>query len=172
MREPIENEYFNWLCAKVLEPGNSNYVMLLEILHRTEFCVVVHEDSHRAMDGEELRKFFTNETGNEREPEWFNQPVSILEVLVSFADIVCFETDIPTRDCFYEFLVNLHLEEFRQVSQEDIPIIQSILYTFNMRTYDNNGNGGLFPLSQTNNDQRRVELWYQFSEWVIEKGLI
>lgn len=171
MREPIENEYFNWLCAKVIEPGDRNYGTLLQILHSTEFVCVVHEDTHRAMDGIELRRFFTNETGNNRESGWFDQPCSILEVLISFANIACFQTDIPVRDWFWEFITNLHLEDYRQVSDSDVPKIQNILYVFNTRTYDTNGNGGLFPLSNTDNDQRKVEIWYQFCEYVRDRGL-
>lgn len=171
MREPIENEYFNWLCAKVIEPGNPNYRSLLEILHRTEFICIVHADTHRAMDGQELRYHFTNETGNDKESGWYELPASILEVFVSFANTAWFQTDIPVSDWFWEFMTNLGLNEYRRVDNSDVPAIENILNTFNMRTYDSLGNGGLFPLSQSPNDQRKIEIWYQFCEYVRDKGL-
>ena len=36
------------------------------------------------------------------------------------------------------------------------------------RRYLEDGDGGLFPLKCPRKDQRRVEIWYQMSAWVIE----
>jgi hypothetical protein len=36
------------------------------------------------------------------------------------------------------------------------------------RTYDRRGHGGLFPLQRSNRDQRRVEIWYQLSEYLLQ----
>lgn len=58
MGEPIEGEYFNWLCAKIRKTPAPMYNDLLQILHRTEFVWVVHGDRNRAEDGIELREDF------------------------------------------------------------------------------------------------------------------
>ena len=36
------------------------------------------------------------------------------------------------------------------------------------RLYDMHGNGGLFPLRKPSKDQRKVELWYQMSEYLLQ----
>jgi len=171
MVEPIENEYFNWLCAKVLDSSTNNHYTLLGILHRTEFVWVVPADKHRAQDGIELRTYFLNETGVESDPLWKGGPCSVLEFLIAFANRASFQTDIPVKEWFWEFMNNLKLDEFRQVSDDDVYVIEDILYTFIWRQYEPNGYGGLFPLNETRNDQRKIEVWYQFSEYVHERGL-
>jgi hypothetical protein len=37
------------------------------------------------------------------------------------------------------------------------------------RGYDENGNGGLFPLKNPKEDQRKVEVWMQLNAYIIEK---
>ena len=37
------------------------------------------------------------------------------------------------------------------------------------RTYDSNGYGGLFPLRNPREDQRKVELWYQLNAYLLEQ---
>lgn len=173
MREPLEDEYFKWLCAKVLDPYSRMYHDLLQILHRTEFVWVVPADSHRALDGKELRRDFGRETFTKIDPLWFEEPTSIFEVFLSLAQRASFQTSSPVKDWFWEFMTNLQLDQFRQISNdEDVRAIEEVLYIFVWRLYDQDGNGGIFPLRQTNNDQREVELWYQFSDYVNEQGRV
>lgn len=171
MREPIENEYFNWLCAKVLEVGANNFYDLLRILHTTEFVWVVPADRHRARDGVELREDFAMEVGIERDLEWEMAPCSMLEFFIAFAKRASFQTDMPVKDWFWEFLVNLKLDGYSRVFDSDRPVIEDILYNFIWRQYDPSGDGGMFPMMQTRNDQRKIEIWYQFSEYVQDRGL-
>jgi len=174
MREPIETEYFKWLCAKVLERGTQNYVDLLFIMYKTEFVWVVPADRNREEDGIELRLDYLRETFQKRDTDysWYNQPCSILEVLVAFAKRASFQTDIPVADWFHIFLENLKLDDYRRVSESDIPVIEEILYNFVWRTYDLNGDGGLFPMLHSTNNQKDVEIWYQFCEYLEDRGLL
>ena len=172
MNESIENQYFNWLCAKVVERRIPNYHDLLVILHRTEFVWVVSSDKNRAEDGIELRIDFMRETGSSRDYIWEKEPCSILELLIAFAKRVLFQTDIPLKVWFWEFMNNLRLDDFRQVSESDRYEIEDIIYCFIWRQYQPNGRGGLFPISNTQNDQRKIEIWYQWCEYVIDRGLI
>jgi hypothetical protein len=172
MGEPIENEYFNWLCAKVLEPRGNIYYDLLGILYRTEFVWVVPGDRNRAEDGTELRLYFLNETGIEADSAWYSQPCSVLEMLIAFADRAYFQTDISARDWFWEFMTNLDLGEFRHVSREDAPVVENILHSFVWRTYDQSGSGGIFPMRWPKNDQTKIEIWYQFCEYLEDRGLM
>lgn len=172
MDEPIENEYFNWLCAKVLERHGQMYYTLLGVLHTTEFIWVVPLDANRAADGIELREDFLRETFQKSNPLWYEEPCSVLEMLIAFAKRASFQTDIPTRKWFWEMMSNIQLDQFRQVFDQDMPMIQDILAAFMLRNYDFHGYGGLFPITITQNDQREIELWYQFNEYVMADGLV
>ncbi len=155
MTEPIENEYFNWLFAKVVLPYSQNYYGLLQILYRTEFVWIVSGDRNRKEDGLELREYFLTEAFMKKDLEWFNEPCSLLEVFVAFAKKAEFQTDIPARDWFSTFLENLGLDRYIRVSKEDIPNIEEVLYSFVWRTYNSTGDGGLFPLD--NPEERSKE---------------
>lgn len=173
MPEPIEGAYFNWLCAKVQRDRAKHiYVDLLRILYSTEFVWALPEDKNRAEDGLELRQDFLRESRERPNPHWFNQPCSVLEVLVAFANRASFQTDISVRDWFWEMLDNLDMGEYRQVSRSDEVHIQEKLHNFIWRTYDPSGYGGLFPMRWPRSDQRKVEIWYQFCEYLEDRGLI
>jgi hypothetical protein len=174
MREPLESAYFNWLCAKVLDRNSRMYHDLLAFLHRTEFVWMeeVPADQHRAADGIQLRADFCRETHTPKDPIWFQQPCSVFEAFYAFAKRASFQTDIPIRNWFWEFIENLQLDQFRQVSNGDYRIIQNVVDNFMWRRYDQRGNGGLFPMRIAKQDQREVEIWYQFCDYVEDRGLI
>ncbi len=172
MSEPIDYEYFGWLCAKVSSPHTRVYDDLMRILFQTEFVWVVPGDRNRAEDGLELKEHFLNETKCEQDPLWFNEPCSIFEFLIAFAQRASFQTDTPVSDWFWTFIKNLDLIDYQHVSKEDALVIEEILYSFIWRTYEINGAGGLFPLDDPKEDQRKVEIWYEFCAWVDEKELI
>lgn len=171
MEEPIENEYFNWLCAKVLTMPSTMYVELFKVLHNTPFAWFIPGDRNRAEDGDELKLYFLNESGWEREDDWLNQPCSVLEMLVALARNAAFQTDISDRDWMGIFLANLGLEQYRRLQRADIPAVEDILNTFIWRQYDPSGHGGLFPMRQPIHDQRKEEIWYQLSAYIEDQGL-
>lgn len=172
MREPIENEYFNWLCAKVTDSNNSNYFDFLSILHTTEFVWVVQEDKNRAEDGIELRVDFLRETEWQPDGVWENQPCSVLEFFIAFAKKAAFQIRKRLKAWFWEFMTNLGLNEFRRITENDIYTINEIVDVFIWRRYDPDGHGGMFPMSRTNNDQTKIEIWYQFCEYVEDRGML
>lgn len=172
MSEPIEETYFNWLSAKVLPLNSYNYQGLLLVLHRTEFVWVVSGDDNREADGLDMRRDFLTELNLQQDPAWFDSPVSVLEVLVAISREASFQTDIPVADWFWKLIENLKLNEYRHVSDAEISEIQEILHTFLWRTYRPNGDGGLFPMHSAPRDQRKVELWYQFCDYVQDQQLI
>jgi hypothetical protein len=45
--------------------------------------------------------------------------------------------------------------------------IDDILTRLIERTYKPNGEGGFFPLPQTDEDQTKVEIWYQMSAYIL-----
>lgn len=178
MDEPIDDTYFNWLCAMVKPDRSATYLELLRILHSHEFIPVHPGDENRCADALELRDRFLDESGYEydyndkNDEQWANSGCSVLEVLIRFAETAAFQIDMSQKEWFWQFISNLKLEEYRRVSVQDREEIREILDRFVMRRYATNGDGGLFPLRRPQHDQRGVEIWYQFCEYVEDHGLL
>jgi len=173
MAEPLENLYFNWLCAKVIEIGpNPNYYDLFILLHKTEFTWIVPADRHRSEEGKELRISFFMETDLDRDSIFEQQPCSMFEFLIAFSKRASFQTDIPLQTWFWEFMNNLRLDEYRRMSSlQEVWEVEDILRTFMWRQYAPDGTGGMFPMLSMQHDQRDIEIWYQFSDYLEDRGL-
>lgn len=169
--EPIEAGYFNWLCAQVMDEEHLEYIPLLEVLFNTEFIWVIQADQHRAADGFELRQTYLKELGGEYSNLPSNGPTSVLEVLISFSQRAEFQTDHPASSWFWIFVSNLSLDQFKRLVETDRKVVDEILYNFIWRIYEPDGTGGLFPMHKTKKDQRDIELWYQFCEYLEDQGL-
>lgn len=171
--EPIEHEYFNWLIAKIKRRPTSwttpsqSYWKLMRELQNTEFVFIVPMDDNRAEDGLELRREFVRENQIEVDPDWMQIGCSVLEMLVAFARRAEFATDRGAHDWFWEFLENLGLAEFNDASGFDPRKVSESLDRLIWRTYDYNGVGGMLPIHEAQHDQRKVEIWYQFCEYLI-----
>lgn len=174
--EPIEGQYFDWLCAKVLDrtTHNPNYHDLMRILYSEEFTWEVNGDHNRAEEGKDLRVEFLHfaELDSEEEPGWFDGPCSVLEMLIAFSKKAEFQTDLPSKQWFWKFLENLELHEYRRLSDHrDLGKVEEILQKFLQRTYRHDGQGGLFPMRSPRRDQRKEELWHQFFDYLEEQGI-
>lgn len=173
MDEPIENLYFNWLCAKVINvevPTPSlTYWKLFQTLHNTEFVWLLSGDDNRAEDGLELREEFLMESNLPDDQEWRNLGCSLLEMLIAFARRATFNAGESAQFWFWKFLENLDLAEANDASDYPNDEIERILQRFIWRTYDGTGHGGLFPMNDPPKNQREVEIWYQFCEYLVDQ---
>lgn len=175
MEEPFEGLYFNWLCAKVIDPRNkrpsTTYWKLLSQLHRTEFVPLLSMDENRAAYGKELRKEFLIAASAPDNPDWREVlGCSIFELLIAIARDLQFQIDEPVPEAFWELLTNLRLNDFHDASGFDLTYVDGVLEVFNARTYLPDGYGGLFPLRQPHRDQREVEIWYQMFDYLTDQG--
>lgn len=172
MPEPLENVYFNWLCAKVNRVDHPTpsltYWKLFRQLHNTEYVWLLSGDDNRAEDGVELRTEFLTLTGLPYNEDWETVGCSVLEMLIAFANRAQFNAGETLVYWFWEFLSNLGLSDANDASEMSEQDIDDILSTFIWRTYDGRGNGGLFPMEFSEHDQREVEIWYQFCEYLID----
>lgn len=144
-------------------------------LHSTEFVWTVSNDDNRVEDGKALRFEFLDAEGldpDQIDQNWLTLGCSMLEMLIALARHASFE-DLRERghdEWFGIFLQNLQIDHFtdaKYTSREDRKldeVMERIIY----RNYQPNGNGGLFPLHNPHEDQRRVELWYQMSAYLLE----
>lgn len=172
MDEPLEERYFNWLCAKVVDVKNStpsrSYDILLRTLHNTAFAWFVDGDDNRAADGVELRHRFCVMWGESTSDDWFALPSSFLEMLIALVDRAEFVSDISARTWFWQIITNIDCIDCTDdvIDQERIGDILEII---NFRQYNYNGCGGLFPLSNPREDQRDIEIWYQFHTYLNDQ---
>lgn len=179
MNEPIEDVYFNWLYTKaVSSPGNTpstSYRSLMFALHSTEFQWLVSGDDNRVADGIDLRYEFLAELGVDIDgvdPGWLNLECSVLEMMVAFSRRCAFQTSLDEKDWIWIFLDNLNLSEISDGSyRSQSHYIYPTLSVFVGREYDRHGRGGLFPMIHSRKDQRNVELWYQFNEYIVENNI-
>jgi hypothetical protein len=178
MDEPLENAYFKWLCAKVIQnqqPSTPSltYWKLLKLLHGTEFVWLLVGDDNRAMDGLELRDDFIFECHKSVDlTEWRRElGCSILEMLIAFSRRAEFDTEIPAQDWFWEFIDNLGLKECNDGSDFKEDDIEIILDRFVWRTYNVKGEGGILPISNPHKhgDQRKIEIWHQFYNYLLDQ---
>lgn len=179
MSEPLDELYFKWLYSQVADPEiinpNRTYWKMLKQLYTKEFVWTVPNDDNRIEDGKDLRyKFIDDQRLENVDIGWVNLGCSMLELLIGLAKRLAFETDGWLPFWFWEMITNLGLRPYtdRRNSRPrkfPIPEIDEILDRVIWRTYDYNGNGGIFPLTNADQDQRTVELWYQMCAYILEK---
>lgn len=163
----VDNEYYQWLLRKINYIPGDSYDELLEYLHSISFHWDVNYDGNRYEDGIQLRSIFMFEEGWNTLPK-INEECSVLEMLISLAHRI--ENDVmwdgesdKTSEWFWIMIHNLGFSTHNKEEWDDI------LEIFMYRQYDENGNGGLFPLKNgVRNDQRGVEIWDQMQQYMLE----
>jgi hypothetical protein len=168
----VKNRYFDFLCNIVDEDGSCGYDKLLGELHGIEFYSLIPNDDNRGEDGKQLRQRFIDEEGQHALSQSHLDECTVLEMLIGLSYRLEFETmssrwEKTPKEWFWILIDNLGLNTY--VDGSFIPNeVLSILKTFLDRGYKNSGDGGLFPLHKPKKDQRRVEIWYQMSAYVLE----
>jgi len=175
MSEPLENLYFNWLSAKVLHnyptAPSTNFDTLFKTLHNLEFVWFLPGDDNRAEDGKELRREFLLMLDLPDQYEWRTQlPASVFEVLIAFARRAEKNSSDSAIDWFWEFLDNLSLANVTDDSGVMPGEIVECLELFMFRTYTPDGDGGLFPIARPERDQREIEIWQQFCDYLVDQN--
>lgn len=174
MIEPLENLYFNWLCAQVHYVRNPvSYDGLFRVLHNTEFAWTIPGDDNRAEDGKELRREFLIVGDIPDNLEWRTMvPCSVFEMLIAFSRRAEFNSQISAREWFWTMIENLGLKEVTDAADVDPLEVVDTLEHFMWRRYTPNGDGGLFPLVSPQRDQTELEIWYQFCDYLVDRNLL
>jgi hypothetical protein len=174
MSARLDELYIQWLYSQVgnvrLTSKSKTFWSMARQLYKTEFVWFVPNDDNRAEDGRDLRYEFFDQTGEELDVDWFDQPCSMFELLLGLARRLSFEAGGEPRAWFWHLLDNLDLGRVTDAHYNDDTErgIAEILDRINRRTYNRDGYGGLFPLRRPRRDQRKVELWYQLNAYIIE----
>lgn len=172
----LDNLYFEWLYKKVGNPREKNpdksYWSLLWTLYSVQFMWSVPNDDNRLADGIELRYDFLDESGEDEDANWLALDCSVLEVLVALAHRASYQSDREPDEWFWTMLVNIELRQYndRLYDESGEIFVRKKLDALINRRYAPNGDGGLFPLINPPADQRKVELWYQLSSYLMEGG--
>jgi hypothetical protein len=166
-----EREYYLWLASQVKPDDRGQprtYDGLLNHLHRREFVWTVPHDDNRVADGFDLRAEFLR--GGRYD---FPFGVSVLEVIVALSRRLEFNAEGDAREWAWQLIRNLRLHRMHDpLSHTKEVRIDEILDALIWRTYRPNGAGGFFPLKHTDEDQTKVEIWYQMSQYIIDlRGL-
>lgn len=176
MSAPLDDQYLEWLYSQVASAKQRNssrgYWVLMRQLYAKQFVWLVPNDGNRAEDGRDLRYEFFEEAGieiDDQVSEWANLGCSVLEMLVGLSRRLGFEAEGDSADWFWHLIENLELADCTDRSNFDWEAVDDVLDRLVWRQYHHDGKGGLFPLKDANEDQRRVELWYQLNAYVLER---
>jgi len=168
----LDDQYLTWLYSQVAvvktRKSSRTYWDLLRKLYCTEFAWFVPNDDNRAEDGRELRCEWAGDRDIHVDPEWLSLGCSFLEMLIGVSRRLDFETDADAPSWFWHMIDNMGLLGFNDRSNFSEEEVEDRTSTVIWRTYDYNGNGGLFPLRSASQDQRKTEIWYQLSEYLLQ----
>lgn len=172
----MKNSYFNFLCNIVDEDMSGEYSKLLGELHGIDFYSLIPNDDNRAEDGKQLREKFIDEEGQQALSLSQLGPCTVFEMLIGLSYRLEFESansrwEKTPGEWFWILLDNLGLgwcNDSMFVQMQNMDEIHLKVGVFLDRHYKSDGSGGLFPLKNPRKDQRRVEIWYQMSAYILE----
>lgn len=177
MSEPLDELYLKWLYEQVAVPDfedkNLTYWKLFQVLFKKEFVWIVPNDENRIENGKALRIEFLDDYGiSDVDPHWMELGCSVLELMVGLSRHLEFEANKgKAYYWFWILLENLGLSNYNDNRRLPRRQVDDVLTDLIFRTYEPSGRGGLFPLEDPRHDQRKRELWYQMSDYILEREL-
>ena len=170
---PPDEPYYEWLISQIEFPKSfkKSFYELLEYLHQTEFIWIIDGDDNRIQDGKDLRIEFVNkhDVPNLFPELEFKEYVSVLEIIIAVSRIVEFIAGGEAPGWAWRLIDNLRLNNFYDpLNKYKRTQLYEILETLIWRTYERNGQGGFFPLISPEEDQTKIEIWYQLNAYVSE----
>ena len=170
--------YYQWLLEKIdgyKEPWY-NYSLLLHELHsiKFEWNDRVPTDENRASDGVKLRWIFMDEM-NIADIFYKDKECSVLEMLVGLSvrcecEIMGNGSASNAAQWFWIMIDNLDLLHCKDDNFSREYVHQQVKIWMN-REFHRNGKGSPFPLKRCRRDQRNVEIWFQFMQYLNENYL-
>lgn len=174
--EATNKTYFEWLYSLVEEanPGGKPFRRLMADLHHAEFISSVPNDDNRAKDGEDLRVQFIDHYESAAQP-LVGRPCTVFEMFIALAyrmkEILVGEPfEMSVGECFWMYVRGLDLEWYDDNNDYHLygEGIEMTIKRFVERRYNYSGHGGIFPLKRAKRDQRKTEIWYQMSDYLLE----
>lgn len=178
----ILNDYEEHLMEIVEDKGHpmADYSLLIECLFRIPFESFHPMDNNRISDAKSMREeIISNEYRTSRIDATVvsDRYISVLEVLIALArrmenDILCdpMEEIDHTSDHFWVFLRNLDIEKYSNDNYKELNIRDKV-EKWVRREYGKDGFGSIFPMKKPRNDMRKIEIWDQLGDYVMENYL-
>jgi hypothetical protein len=168
----VRETYLHWLEAQLRDENSptGEYWGLVNLMFDREFTWSVPHDDNRIADALELRNEFCNETRFRRSQiDRIAPSCSFLEVLIGLSRRLEFIAGGNPPGWAWVLLTNLELDKMVDpLSPRKIDKINFIMDIVIHREYAPDGMGGFFPLAFPDDDQTRIELWYQMNSFVEE----
>jgi hypothetical protein len=185
MQTLLNELYFNWLTAQIhrnyRHNSTSSYEGLMHALHAKEFVWIVPNDDNRLADGLELRYHFLQDErfrddftsmklNQNAIGEFRGQPCTMLEVIVALSRRLAFQAQGEPGWWAWKLISNLELDKLKDpFGRRKAERTEEILHQLIWRTYPWDGVGGFFPLAFPQEDQTKVEIWYQMAAYLQEQ---
>lgn len=168
-----DEPYYKWLISQIEFPIHFEVTFddLLRFLHQKEFLWMISGDDNRIQDGKDLRTDFMYkfDVPNDFPELGFKEYVSVLEVLIAVSRILEFVAGGEAPGWAWRLIDNLGLNHFYDpLNDKKLQTVDEILEALIWRTYERSGRGGFFPLLFPEEDQTKVEIWYQLNAYVNE----
>lgn len=179
----LREDYLHWLEAQLKDEHSNttrSYWDLVTLMFDTEFTLdfdgAIAMDRNRVVDGKDLRMEYSYilHGSNRRQLGVANAllamgPISFLEVLIGLSRRLAFVAGGSAPGWAWQLLGNLELHRmWDNLSVRKQRKVIEIMDVAIKRTYAPDGSGGFFPLAWTDDDQTRIELWYQLNSYVEE----
>lgn len=175
----LRGAYIAWLHNELIcesEYPDRSYLDLTTVMFDTEFKWgtqypwSVHMDDNRLADGMALRSEFSLANDIPRSDMLELGACSFLEVLLGLSRRLSFVAGGTQYYWAWQLVRNLGLTRmWDRMSRSKVQRTLDILERVIQRQYEPDGSGGFFPLAWPQEDQRRVELWYQLNTYVEEQ---
>lgn len=173
-RTPVVKEYMAYLDSIA---NFEDWWGISKRLHAKDFYWIIPGDDNREADGRQLRLDFECVSSFDDYTPIDQGPASCLEVLISIAqrmETECWDPDkkyLTTSYFYHELLHNLGLDKYRddvRCQMEEYESSDFVISRWLDRIYEEDGQGGLFPLKRPYGDLRESEIWYQMHAWLSE----
>lgn len=167
MTNDLLDTYLGWMepqTGTLSQPRT--YSDLLHLMMWKEFVWLVPNDDNRIADGLDIRREFFQKTGLKGD---LDMPCSVLEVLVGLSRRLSFAAGGEAPGWTWQLICNLELHKMPDpIRRRKSILVNEILETLIWRNYAPDGQGGFFPLIDTDVDQTKIEIWYQMAAYVEE----
>jgi hypothetical protein len=168
----LPEDYLRWLEPQLRgehDDQSGSYWDLIYLMFQQEFGWVLELDQNRIGDGMDLRVEFAR--AHRRLPRMMDPlgPCSFLEVLIGLSRRLAFDAGGEAPGWAWQLLGNLELHRMSDpLSRQKQRKVAEIMERVISRTYLPDGVGGFFPLAWPDDDQTRIEIWYQMSAYIAE----
>lgn len=167
----VREAYLEWLYPQLRDEHSprDDFWGLTNAMFDTEFKWFVPHDDNRIVDGLDLRVEFSHEFDIRRRQLEALGPCSFLEVLVGLSRRLAFTAGGEAPGWAWQLLINLELHKLSDpFTTRRANKAQRIMEVCIFRRYSPDGQGGFFPLAWPDDDQTRIELWYQMNAYAGE----